>query len=132
MPFAPVATKMLPAVVAFAGAVSSRLSRTEAFHWAAVRAAFATAVRGTVQAMSGSDRVGGVGVDDQWLIEQPQRRLVVAGGVEDQAGRGGAQLWGGRVGDAVGEVLDQQVVDRFAGLPVPGGRVRPGPQQFLD
>src|SRR5690349_18714378 len=53
--FTPAAAMYDPAVVAFATAVSKRLSRTEAFHCAAVSAAFATAVRGVVHATSGSD-----------------------------------------------------------------------------
>jgi hypothetical protein len=37
--------------VAFAAALSFRLSRTDAFHWLAFSAVFATAVSGVVQAM---------------------------------------------------------------------------------
>jgi hypothetical protein len=47
----PVPTNSEPAVVARAGAVVRRSSRTEAFHWAAVSAVLETAVSGVDQAI---------------------------------------------------------------------------------
>lgn len=49
--FVPVAAKMDPAVDANPGAVANRLSRTLAFHCAAVKATLVTAVKGVVHAM---------------------------------------------------------------------------------
>ena len=51
MLLAPVVTKIRPAVVAFAGAVSARLSRMCVLNCAAVNTVFATAVIGAVQAI---------------------------------------------------------------------------------
>src|SRR4051794_33481320 len=61
MALAPVATPIWPAVVTSAGRVVSRLSRTDAFHCAAVSAVLETAVRGTDQAIKAPLRALGRG-----------------------------------------------------------------------